>query len=166
MQISTNRDAAVVLDRLVAKEVPRRGGLTAWASLLRAHATLLRQLDTELYGETGLHLADFDVLVQLALAGGALRMGEVAARALSSRSGMTRKIDGLAQRGLVCRSSDDTDARGVLVALTDRGLDRLAEMIPVHLRGVTLHFLSRLTDRELEVINRTLQKVIVDCSFG
>jgi hypothetical protein len=39
-------------------------------------------------------------------------------------------------------------------------------MIPHHLSGVTLHFLSRLTDRELEVIDRRLRKVIVGCSFG
>lgn len=39
-------------------------------------------------------------------------------------------------------------------------------MIPVHVSGVTLHFLSRLTDRELKVIDRTLRKVIVDWSCG
>lgn len=166
MQIPTKRDTAELLDRLAASEVPGRRGVAVWTTLLRAHGTLLRQLETELYGETGLHLADFDVLSQLALAGGALRMGEVAARALSSRSAMTRRIDGLVEQGLVCRSSDDTDARGVVVALTDRGVDRLSETAPVHLRGVAHHFLSRLSDRELQLIDRTLQKVVVDCSFG
>ena len=44
-------------------------GLSAWRSLLRAHASLMRQLATDLVEETGLPLADFDVLAQLALAG-------------------------------------------------------------------------------------------------
>ena len=45
---------------------PADAGLAAWTSLLRAHATLMRQLETDLEKETGLALADFDVLAQLA----------------------------------------------------------------------------------------------------
>jgi len=60
--------------------------LQAWNALLRAHATLLRQLETDLESKTGLALADFDVLAQLAIAGGSLRMTELADRALISRS--------------------------------------------------------------------------------
>jgi hypothetical protein len=33
--------------------------LNAWSSLLRAHATLIRQLETDLERETGLALADY-----------------------------------------------------------------------------------------------------------
>jgi hypothetical protein len=51
----------------------------AWSALLRAHATLLRQLEADLEAETGLALADFDVLAQLAVAGGELRMTQLAA---------------------------------------------------------------------------------------
>ena len=72
-----------------------RRGLQAWDALLRAHATLMRQLETDLERKTGLALADFDVLAQLASAGGALRMTELADRALISRSGMTRRSVGL-----------------------------------------------------------------------
>ena len=39
----------------------------------------MRQLDTDLRKETGLRLVDFDVLAQLAAAGGELRMTELAA---------------------------------------------------------------------------------------
>jgi hypothetical protein len=44
--------------------------------LLQAQATLKRRLDTDLRADTGLRLADFDVLAQLALAGGELRITE------------------------------------------------------------------------------------------
>ena len=111
-------------------------------------------------------MGDFDVLAQLAPAGGQLRMTDLANRAFSSRSGMTRRIDRLVDEGLVRRSSADADARSIVVALTDAGLARLAETMPVHLRGVSDLFLERLDDEELEVLERALSKVTLDCSFG
>src|SRR5256885_15182912 len=74
MQVPSKADAGAHFDRIVAREVPGRRGLQAWDALLRAHATLLRQLETDLESKTGLALADFDVLAQLAIAGGSLRM--------------------------------------------------------------------------------------------
>src|SRR5438046_7996633 len=91
MQVRSKPDVKAVFDRLTAKELPGRRGLEAWRSLLRAHATLMRQLDTDLEKKTGLALADFDVLAQLALAGGELSMTDIADRALISRSGMCRR---------------------------------------------------------------------------
>jgi hypothetical protein len=92
MPVRSETDVASLLDRLVVNELPGRRGLDAWTALLRAHATLMRQLETDLEQKTGLALADFDVLAQLAVAGGTLRMTELADRALISRSGMTRRV--------------------------------------------------------------------------
>src|SRR5467141_4311377 len=103
MQAKSKRGATALFDRLMAKELPSRRGLEAWRSFLRAHATLMRQLDTDLEKKTGLALADFDVLAQLELAGGEMRMTDLAARALISRSGMTRRIARLVDEGLVRR---------------------------------------------------------------
>src|SRR2546429_7597390 len=91
MQIPPATDTGERFDRLVADQVPGRRGLEAWGSLLRAHATLMRRLDTDLERETGLALADFDVLAQLARAHGELRITELSDRALISLSGMTRR---------------------------------------------------------------------------
>src|SRR5205807_3253570 len=115
MQIVPGTDAAEVFERLVEDQAPGRRGLAAWHSLLRAHATLVRRLDTDLERETGLPLADFDVLAQLAEAHGELRMTELADRALISRSGMTRRVARLADQGLVRRDRASADARGVVV---------------------------------------------------
>jgi DNA-binding MarR family transcriptional regulator len=166
MPVRSEPDVAGVLDRLVVKALPGRRGVDAWSALLRAHATLLRQLETDLEKETGLALADFDVLAQLAEAGGALRMTELAERALISRSGMTRRIARLVDGGLVRRANADGDARGVIVALTGAGLARLRETAPVHLRGVADLFVARLDDRELAVLQKALEKVTLDCTFG
>src|SRR5439155_23379387 len=145
-------------DRLVVKELPGRRGIQAWQAVLRAHATLVRQLDQELEKATGLALADFDVLAQLARAGGELRMTDLADRALISRSGMTRRVGRLVEEGLVRRANADADARSVVVALTDAGVARLTETAPVHLRRVSELFVAHLDDQELVVLKRALEK--------
>ena len=150
----------------MSRELPARRGVDAWSTFLRAHATLVRQLEREIAEATGLTLGDFDVIAQLAGAGGRLRMTELAARAYSSRSGLTRRIDKLEHEGLVRRAGATEDGRGVLVHLTERGLKRVEETAPVHLRGVARHFVERLDDGELELLERALGKVVVDCEFG
>ena len=166
MQVVSRQEIAGLLERLVRKELPGRRGLEAWQALLRAHATLLRRLDQDLENETGLALADFDVLAQLAGAGGELRMTELADRALISRSGMTRRVARLVEDGLVRRAHAATDARGVVVALTDAGVARVTETAPVHARGVFDLFVSRLEDQELAVLESALEKVTVESTFG
>src|SRR2546425_9503224 len=125
MQIFPETDVAGLLARVVEDEVPGRRGLEAWRSLLRAHATLVRRLDTDLERETGLALADFDVLAQLTEAHGELRMTELADRALISRSGMSRRVARLVDEGLVRRDKAGTNGHGVGVSLTEEGFARM-----------------------------------------
>ena len=166
MQVLGETDPAGLVDRLTARELPGRRGIRAWRSLLRSHATLMRQLETELEQQTGPALADYDVLAQLAGAGGELRMTELANRALISRSGMTRRVARLVDEGLVRRAGANVDGRGVVVALTDAGFTRLTETVPVHARGIARYFVSRLNDEELADLESALEKVTVDCTFG
>ena len=166
MQVLSEPDVSALLERLVLSELPGRRGFNAWRALLQAHATLIRTLETDLERKTGLALADFDVLAQLAAAGGELRMTELAAKALISRSGMTRRVARLVDEGLVRRANADADARGVVVALTEAGVARLTETAPVHARGIFGLFVSKLDDEELAVLETALDKVTVDCHFG
>jgi DNA-binding MarR family transcriptional regulator len=159
-------DVAALFGRLIEESLPGRRGEQAWRALLQAQATLLRQLDTDLKEDTGLRLADFDVLAQLAHAGGELRMTELATRTLLSRSGLTRRVARLVDEGLVRRANATEDGRGVIVAWTNDGVARLTETVPVHLRGVSKLFVERLDDQELAVLETALRKVIVDCTFG
>jgi len=163
---SPQGEVAALFGRLTEQSLPGRRGERAWRALLQAQATLMRQLDTELWTDTGLRLADFDVLAQLAEAGGELRMTELAARTLVSRSGLTRRVARLVDDGLVRRANATGDGRGVVVALTNAGVTRVTETVPVHLRGVSKLFVERLDDRELDVLETALRKVIVDCTFG
>jgi DNA-binding MarR family transcriptional regulator len=166
MQGPSESDLAGLVDRLVAAELPGGRGIGAWRSLLQAHATLMRRLETDLERDTGLALADFDVLAQLSIAGGELRMSELAARALISRSGMTRRVARLVDDGLVRRAGAGADGRGVVVALTDVGVARLTETTPIHVRGISRLFVMQLDDQELALLESALDKVTVDCNFG
>jgi DNA-binding MarR family transcriptional regulator len=166
MQVGLSEDAAERFLEIVAGQLPGLRGVAAWQSLLKAHATLVRRLGTDLEAQTGLSLTDFDVLAQLAGAGGELRITELAVRALISASGMTRRVAHLADRGLVRRVSTGANGRGVIVALTDDGLARLLETAPVHARGVRELFVARLDDQELAAVQNALDKVTVDCTFG
>ena len=165
-QDPTRRDTSAALAALVRQGIPRAPGLEAWRAFLKAHATLMRRLDSDLRATTGSGLNDFDVLAQLGEAGGSLRMAELAERAYSSRSGMTRRVDKLEAEGLLCRLAPDQDGRGVLVALTDEGVKRLEKLGAAHFRAVDSLFVSRLDDRELAALTRMLKKVNVDTSFG
>ena len=164
--LSEASDTRVELDRLIGDALPGRRGLGAWQALLHAHASLVRELATDLPSKTGLTLGDFDVLAQLALAGGELRMTDLATRAFSSRSGMTRRVDRLVDERLLQGSGADADARSVVVGLTDKGLAQLRENVPIHLAKMSELFADRLDDEELAVLECALQKVAVDCSFG
>jgi DNA-binding MarR family transcriptional regulator len=166
MQVRSKKETSSILDRVIRREVPRENGLRAWEALLRAHATLLRQLALEIAEETGTTLGDFDVLAQLANAGGQLRMTELAEKVFSSRSGLTRRIDKLEAEGLINRTGAEADGRGVNVKLTEKGVERLKAIAPVHLRGVSKHFVEPLSDQELATLEGALNKVIVDCKFG
>src|ERR1700730_17752758 len=126
MQVPAKQNLAARLGRLIDEAVPARPRLEAWGAFLEAHATLMRQLQTDLVNKTGLDLNDFDVISQLAQAGGRLRMTDLAARVFSSRSGLTRRIDRLVEEGLVARTAADRDARGVVGTLTDSGAARVS----------------------------------------
>lgn len=166
MNENSPADVTSLFGRLIEESLPGQRGMKAWRGLLHAHASLMRQLDADLREETGLRLADFDVLAQLAGSGGELRMTDLATRALLSRSGLTRRVARLVDAGLVRRGDAVGDGRGVVVALTEAGVARLTETVPVHLRGVSKLFVERLDDQELAVLETALRKVIVDCTFG
>ena len=166
MQVPADLGLAGLTDELVEEIVPGARGIAAWLALLRAHATLVRQLAVQLVEATGLTLGDYDVLAQLVQAGGALRMTELAERAFSSRSGMTRRVDRLVEQGLVSRTDSNADGRGVVVSLTDAGVARFKETAPIHIRGVSELFVAPLDDDELAVVERAMKKVTRSCTFG
>ncbi len=138
-----------------SRQVPTREQLAAWRAFLRAHATIIRELESELVAEQRLSLAAYDVLVQLAEAPERrLRMTELADAVLLSRSGVTRLVDRLERAGLVTRARVADDGRGVAAQLTDAGFHRLRTASRTHLAGVHEHFAARLDADDLAALER------------
>lgn len=136
------------------------GEMRAWRAFLGAHAVVTRRLEAELATQANLPLAHYDVLVQLAFAPERrLRMHELAARVLLSRSGVTRLVDRLESEGLVRRATCASDARGAFASLTDAGLARLRDATPVHLDGVRRHFADLLRPAEIDQFATLLERL-------
>lgn len=134
--------------------------MQAWQGFLRASIRLMERLDAELEGH-GLSLADYEILVHLSgEPSGELRMTELAARTLVSRSGLTRRLDRLVEAGLVARRTCATDRRGVLAVLTPAGRSRLEEAAPTHVEGVRRHFIAQLEGQDLLALARSLDAVV------
>ena len=131
-----------------------------WRSFLRAHTTVMRELERELLAEAGMPIGWYDVLLQLVEAPGRrLRMAELADRVLLSRSGLTRLVDRLQAEGLVRREPSPDDARGTFTVLTVEGFHRLRAAAPIHLAGVQEHWLGHFSDDELRQLRCLLTRL-------
>jgi DNA-binding MarR family transcriptional regulator len=141
--------------------------MTAWRRFLRAHALLMRRLESDLLVEQKLPLAMYDVLVQLVEAPDRrLRMSELAERVLLSRSGLTRLVDRLEREGLVRREACEDDARGLFTVITPDGVDRLRAASPTHLRGIAQHAVGRLADDEAAQLSALLGRMLDETLEG
>ena len=135
--------------------------MRAWQGLLHAHQQITRTLDAELRDEHNLSLASYDVLLRLVRAPErTLRMTDLAARVMMSPSGLTRVVDRLVSQALVRRQRGDSDARAMLVNLTDYGRQVLRGAAKTHLRGIRAHFTGRLTERQLRSVAVALEVIV------
>ena len=135
-------------------------GVRAFAGLLKAHASVTRQLNAQLVADHGLTINDYEVLFRLARAPERrLRRVDLAEQVLLTASGITRLLDGLEQAGYVERASCDSDRRVVYAVLTDVGLAKLHEAARTHLAQVDALFAERLDADERERAAELLWKL-------
>ncbi|HEX2016943.1 MAG TPA: MarR family transcriptional regulator [Solirubrobacteraceae bacterium] len=138
--------------------------LAAWRGLLRSHACLVKALDSELEAAHGLPLTSYEVMVYLQSADEhRMRMCDLAASILLSRSGLTRLVDRLERDGLIERVSCPHDARGSYAQLTDAGREKLRLARDTHLAGVRQHFLAHFGDTELDTLNEFWGRLTPPC---
>jgi DNA-binding MarR family transcriptional regulator len=129
-----------------------------WRRLLAVECRLREHLDQDLRTSHGLSLNDYGVLVHLSeTPDGSLRMSDLADRLLISRSGLTRRVDGLVRDGWVIRRACPKDGRGSLAELTPAGLELLKESAPTHVAGVRRYLIDALGD--LDGLSRGLARV-------
>ncbi|MGW2488314.1 MarR family winged helix-turn-helix transcriptional regulator [Streptomyces sp. NPDC001606] len=105
-----------------------------WRDILAVHARTMCEIDRVLH-PYGLGASDFEVLDILAAEspaeGDQCRVQNLVGRVHLSQSALSRLIGRLEKDGLVERSVCAEDRRGVWVALTRRGRERHAEVLPL-----------------------------------
>jgi DNA-binding MarR family transcriptional regulator len=108
-----------------------------WRDYLDVVRLLMERLNRQLVDESGMTLAEYEVLVQLSESPQRrMRMSEIADRVVNSRSRLTHTVNRLEQRGFVAREECEDDRRGVLCVLLDEGFDALAAAAPGHVEAV------------------------------
>ncbi len=132
----------------------------AWSGFLTVHSLITRELDALLGASRGMALVEYEVLLKLSLAGGRLRMSELADVALLSRSGLTRIVDELEALELVRREPDESDGRVLVATLTPLGRRRFAAARRTHLANVRKLFLGALTVEQRRVLGASWQAIL------
>jgi DNA-binding MarR family transcriptional regulator len=135
--------------------------VAAWRSLLLAQDAVLRAIGAELDAAGAIPLTWYDVLLELnAAPDRRLRMAELAARTVLSRTRISRLVDELETAGLVVREPDPADGRASFAALTADGKAALRKAAPVYLAGIRRHFTDHLATTERSQLTRALGKVV------
>lgn len=142
------------MDRL-----PDDARIRVWQGLMRVHADVTAALDAALMGGHRLPLSWYQVLVELRLAGGSMRMHRLAETATLSRSATTRLVDRIEGAGLVERRVCPEDRRGMEVLLTEQGRKVQRSAAPTALRGLQQHLGRHLTQEQAETLAELLAMI-------
>ena len=132
-----------------------------WRAYRRMRALLDLQLGRDLARDSGFSEADYDVLSNLSEAEGRkLRLSELAALMLWSKSRLSHQVTRMEQRGLVTRRECETDARGADVVLTDAGWEAIVSAAPGHVESVRNHFVDLLSVEQIKVLGDISETVV------
>ena len=130
-----------------------------WEALLTVHASLMRQFNAQDVWED-LSMKEYDVLYTLSKCPDPIRLSELNRHVLLSQPALSRMVDRLADRGLVSRSTDPTDGRGIRLALTEEGLAVQRRIGRRHGRAVARAMLAGLTPAELRQLEELCGKLV------
>lgn len=132
---------------------------TAWRSFIAGSRRLLERLDQDLKAQGVTH-DDYGVLVALSESNDdRLRMSELAATSVESRSRLSHHVGRLEARGLVRRESCPGDRRGLFAVLTPDGRRLIEAIAPHHVAGVRTWFLDHVTPEELAMIASAFARI-------
>ena len=133
--------------------------IRAWRALMHVHAAVTDVLERELMETHDLPVTWYQVLVELRIGGGAMRMHHLADSATLSRSATTRLVDQIEKAGLVERRVCPTDRRGIEVVLTEKGREIQAKAAPTAIRGLKQNLWDHLTDEQAATLADILEAV-------
>jgi DNA-binding MarR family transcriptional regulator len=131
----------------------------AWRALVLGTTLLFDRLDDDLRQQHGLSLVEYEILVRLSEANGALRMARLADSLAHSRSRVTHTVKRMEGEGLVERCGSTVDGRGVVCKMTERGDLVLRNVAPTHVNGVRDYLVDLVDSFELDALGRVMDAV-------
>lgn len=136
-----------------------------WRAYLLGSARLTEALTRQLEMDAQVSLSEYEILVRLSeVPDHTLRMSELAACLVHSRSRLTHTVSRMERRGLVRRENCVGDGRGVNCVLTDGGFALLQATAPGHVRAVRTHLVDRLTPEQFRALGEAMAIIGGDVS--
>ncbi|WP_093336205.1 MarR family winged helix-turn-helix transcriptional regulator [Pseudonocardia ammonioxydans] len=134
---------------------------TTWRSYLRMQSRLHAELHRRLQAESGLSLADFDVLVALTdRPDERARVLELATSLDWEKSRLSHHLARMQKRGLIGREECDDDGRGNYVVLTADGRAAIDAAAPGHVETVRELVFDALPADDLAALGRIAEAVL------
>ncbi|WP_332666383.1 MarR family winged helix-turn-helix transcriptional regulator [Aeromicrobium sp.] len=138
-----------------------RDPVAAWQAVLRAQNRALRAIEQDLHDQGLIPLSWYDVLLELnAAPGRQLRMQDLAARVVLSRTRVSRLVSELERVGYIERVPDPDDGRATLARITPEGRAARRQAAPAYLAGIEKHFSRHLTAAQQDAVAKGLQRVV------
>ena len=133
--------------------------MAAWRSFIDTSGDLLRAIERDLSAHS-LDFGDYQLLVMLSEAPEhRLRMCDLADQLRLTRSGLTRRMDGVLKKKLVSRAQSADDGRVAFAQLTPKGLETLKTVAPHHVESVRARMIDLLTPTELKSVASAFSKI-------
>jgi len=129
--------------------------------LAEVAARIMQEEMEPFFADHALHAGEFDVLATLRRSGKpyALTPTHLYEATMVSSGGMTNRIDRLEKSGLVERQKNPSDRRGVIVALTEQGFDKISTIIPLHIKNEE-RILTNLSGEDISKLNELTKKLL------
>lgn len=132
----------------------------AWYAYMKVQLRLRYEMNRQLRDDSGISLADYDVLVALTSeSGGRMRMAALATRIGWERSRASHHCRTLTDRGLVSMMKAVDDRRATDVGLTELGWTTLRDASPAHVELVRRMFFADLGPEALEPLTQALETI-------
>ncbi|MFD9630367.1 MarR family winged helix-turn-helix transcriptional regulator [Streptomyces violascens] len=131
----------------------------AWRTYLDVNRMLTYQMEKDLQ-PFGLTNNDYEILVNLSeSADRRMRMSDLAAATLQSKSRLSHQITRMENAGLVRRENCESDRRGLFAVLTEHGTETMEKVAPHHVASVRRHFIDLLSGEALADLRESLAPV-------
>lgn len=133
--------------------------MKAWRGFVTTAAELHRVIESDL-DQFGIDGGDYQLLAMLSEAPEhRMQLCELAEILRLSRSGLTRRMEGVVKAKFVERVSDELDRRTAYAHLTDKGYTFLKKIAPAHVKSVRNRLIDHLSENEIKAFGTAFSKI-------